>query len=228
VAEFAVAEACFRLSTPGTISVDAGANVGQMTSALAYALGSAGSVYAFEPHPIVFGYLQQNVTRLRSEVPEVTCQVFNEALGQKTGEATLYVPERWSENTGVASLRQESNAEEIQVPVQRLDDRVPEPIQVLKLDVQGLETEVLRGAERHLEEETIRHVLFEAHDIQESAAADLLRSYGYTIFAIEKTVMGPRLHRTLPDNEHNFIASLDAAECRARFSSSGWRCLHTA
>ena len=223
--ELAVTESCFRLAASGSVAVDVGANIGHMTSALAHAVQPSGAVHAFEPHPKLFEYLQQNATRLCMEVQNVNLHVYNEAVGRDAGQAALYVPDRWSDNAGLASLQPKPGASEVMVDIVRLQDRVTEPIQVLKLDVEGHEFEVLRGAERLLERKSIRHILFEDHKIRESEVAALLRSYSYTVFTVEKYLTGPKLSQELSVDDYNFIASVDAAECKSRFASTGWRCL---
>src|SRR6059058_5875426 len=61
--DLCVSETLYRLLDPGELAVDAGANIGQMTSLLAARAGAAGRVLAFEPHPDVFKELSVNVSR---------------------------------------------------------------------------------------------------------------------------------------------------------------------
>lgn len=51
VFELAVTETLWRLTDPGDLAVDVGANIGYMSSVLARRCGPAGSVRVFEPHP---------------------------------------------------------------------------------------------------------------------------------------------------------------------------------
>jgi FkbM family methyltransferase len=223
--ELTVTESCFRLSKAGSLVVDVGANIGHMTSAFTHAVQSDGTVYAFEPHPELFEYLERNAASFRDEIRDVDVRLYNEAVGRSEEEATLYVPDHWAENAGLATLQPRHNAREVTIQVVRLDDRVSDTIQVLKLDVEGHEIAVLHGAEQLLTRRRIRHIVFEDHAISESGVVDLLRSYGYTIFTVEQRLMGPRLSQTLSSSDYNFIASVDVAECESRFRPSGWRCL---
>src|SRR4051794_35687867 len=61
--DLAVSEALFRLTEPGARTVDAGANIGHMTSILALRAGRSGSVVAFEPHPATARMLRRNIAR---------------------------------------------------------------------------------------------------------------------------------------------------------------------
>lgn len=55
-----VTEALWRLAAEGELAVDAGANIGHMTSVLATRVGGKGRAICFEPHPEVFSCLKDN------------------------------------------------------------------------------------------------------------------------------------------------------------------------
>src|SRR5437868_4188080 len=50
-----------RLAHPGSIVLDVGANIGTFTLPLARAVGPAGTIYAFEPHPRLRARLSMNI-----------------------------------------------------------------------------------------------------------------------------------------------------------------------
>src|ERR1700682_5412948 len=56
-----VAEAICRLSDPGEVAFDIGANIGQNAAMMALILGPAGRVVAFEPGPVAWRLLTRNV-----------------------------------------------------------------------------------------------------------------------------------------------------------------------
>ena len=225
--ELTVTEACFRLARPDTLAVDIGANIGHMTSALAHAMGS-GRVRSYEPHPLLFSFLQENGQRLRKEVTEITLELCDSAISEKSGDSTLYVSSQWDNNAGVASLQESEEAETVSVNTSRLDDEVREVIQVLKLDVEGFEEKVLKGAEKHIRNKTIRHIIFEEQNVKNSGVVQRLSESDYRIFAIEKHLSGPRLTRKYPEGAYNFIATAVPEECTDSFESRGWRCLRKA
>ncbi len=125
--------------------IDVGANAGQILRKLVRA-SPAGPHWAFEPIP---RYTQ----RLRRKFPAVT--VSDVALSDHTGVAEFnYYPDDPAYSSllsrpGVASGQP---ARKLQVHVRRLDDCVPEtaPIRFIKIDVEGAEAAVLRGAVRTL------------------------------------------------------------------------------
>src|SRR5262245_31446399 len=62
--DIAVSEVAWRLLQAGDRVVDAGANIGYMTSLFAARVGRTGHVDSFEPHPQLLLRLRQNVARL--------------------------------------------------------------------------------------------------------------------------------------------------------------------
>ena len=61
--EFSPAEATLlaALLAPGDVAVDAGANIGCLTLAMAHSVGAGGRVHAFEPQPAAFELLRANL-----------------------------------------------------------------------------------------------------------------------------------------------------------------------
>ena len=230
--ELVVTESCFRLAESGAVHVDAGANIGHMTSAIAHASNLTdssgrenGTVHAFEPHPVVFERLQRNVIQIRKEVPNANVQAHNVALTNKNGTLDLYIPHKWSENEGLASLEKKQDSKKVEVKANRLDNIISSPIQLLKLDVEGHEYSALNGCKKIIKNKIIKYVIFEDFNIQDSRTRDFLQAHGYSIFAVQQTLRGPHLTRRLNGPQYNFIAAIDAAACKQCFSASGWRCL---
>lgn len=132
-----------RFVRPGAVCFDIGANVGAITFALARAAGPGGRVYAFEPGPPTLRRLQRNVS-LNPSLKEVV-SIHPVGLSDRPGSLL------WSEdmeNRGNAGLLHESGE---RVPVVTLDDfcreQGVERVDFIKIDVEGMELEVLRGAE---------------------------------------------------------------------------------
>ena len=144
---FNVKKHCPELSTV----IDVGANKGQFALAVNAAYPQA-NIYSFEPLPEVFLELQKNCEH------NARCKTFNTALGSQTGQIKFYKtgyslassalrPSRFHEvNTDYST-----DVSIIEVPVRRLDE-LEEAINfcspvLLKLDVQGFEKEVIKGAD---------------------------------------------------------------------------------
>jgi len=129
----------------GDRSIDAGANIGHLTLAASRRVGSSGNVVAIEAHPQIFGYLEGNVALNRAlNVQAIQC-----ALGAEAGEVA-FTSRRSDDQNYISS----DGA--VRVPMRILDDLVkPGQTRLLKLDVEGYELPVLRGALRTLSETQI-------------------------------------------------------------------------
>ncbi|WP_135469313.1 FkbM family methyltransferase [Crenalkalicoccus roseus] len=137
------------LHRPGTL-LDVGAHDGAFTLPLARLPRSR--VLAFEPLPAAFGRLRQAAGAL----PNV--ELRQEALGDRHGEVTLAVPvldgvaqEQWASTAkGYAGLDVRVTEQRHTVPLRRLDEFGLTDLTAVKLDAEGAEYEVLRGARETL------------------------------------------------------------------------------
>jgi FkbM family methyltransferase len=162
---------------PGDCYVDAGANIGTMALWAAKLVGPSGGVYCFEPEPEVYAVLAHNIALNKLE----HVHAFNCALGSNAGTATIYRAPR--QNRGSATLSTGGvSALGSEVRVLTLDEVVASerigPIRLLKVDVEGWELEVLKGAANLLADAAHAPALCleysrETHDRRHEAAADV-------------------------------------------------------
>jgi FkbM family methyltransferase len=220
-----VPEAIWRLLDPGETAVDIGANIGQNTSAMACRVGPDGRVIAFEPHPATFAELNMNVEGWQ-KAGFGPFYLHNLALADKGGTASLDIPTYFSG----ASLSR--TGEGIAVSVGRLDDFISADtrIHVCKIDVEGREWEVLKGAALALSKKMIRDIIFEDFNPMPSPAVEFLRAHEFAIYRLLTGWLKPSLERLSGDNSrkqfsYNYLATLAPERAMARFRSPGWRCL---
>lgn len=130
-----------QLCGEGDVVVEVGANVGSHTVGLAKHVGVGGRVLAFEPQHEVFYNLCANVAL--NELHNVEC--FHCALGEASGVLRVPPADYGREgNFGGIAL---TSGQGLPVPVQRLDDVFAyDRLRLLKIDVEGMELEVLLGA----------------------------------------------------------------------------------
>ena len=137
---------------PGDVAVDVGANKGSFLPSLSRAAGP-GTVVAFEPQPVLAKYLLRacRAARLTNVVVEAS------GVSDGAGTRTLHVPGAGAASPGasfepaVAGL---SPGRGVAVPVVTLDEYFRSEtrrIAALKIDVEGHELAVLRGARRVLD-----------------------------------------------------------------------------
>jgi FkbM family methyltransferase len=136
---------------PGDHVVDVGANVGTHTVPLARKVGPSGSVLAFEPQPRVFELLAANVAMNGLD----NVRLHNVACAAAPGSLKLPdIDYGRPGNFGGVDLRamheaSTRTARVIDIPLVRLDDACDlDRLRLLKIDVEGMETEVLGGAQR--------------------------------------------------------------------------------
>ena len=134
---------------PGMIALDVGANVGAYSTLLGRWVGPSGSVFAFEPSPDMFAGLVRHV-----ELNDLSAIVrpIRAAVGQAaaTGQFLL----AGSIGEGRLATPSERSTATITVPVTTIDEfcaRERIAPDFIKIDVEGSELAVLRGAR-----ETIR------------------------------------------------------------------------
>lgn len=127
---------------PGDVVIDVGAHVGLLSILGRLAVGAEGLVHAFEPLPETYARLRDNVAL------NAYANVFTHplALADAPGEAVFYVN---AVNEGASSLLREGGTPTCTVEVSTLD-RVfatgfPRRPRLMKLDVEGVEMNVLRG-----------------------------------------------------------------------------------
>lgn len=160
----------------GGIYLDIGAHMGYHTLGFARLAGENGKVYAFEPHPFNRERLSLNI----HENPELAGRitVIDKALSHSPGTATFEMLKNLWEGVSSASKlnrgsiktnKPVSYVELITVEVDTIDrllatGKISAP-DFMKIDVEGEEFNVLRGAENAL----IQHhptILVEVHDIE--------------------------------------------------------------
>jgi FkbM family methyltransferase len=127
-----------------TTFVDVGANFGYFTLLGAKKLANrpGTSVIAIEPNPKLLKLLRRNAEINWSLAP---IRIVDAAAGEKKGQVTLFVPQEHGANGGLTS---HAKADKHKVAMVRVDDIVPldQPVDVMKIDVEGHEFGVLKGA----------------------------------------------------------------------------------
>lgn len=207
-------------SNPPHVIYDIGANVGTWTL-LARAIFSQAEIHAFEPLAIHKEAFARNTKQLDN------VRLHGIALGNSTACTEMHVTsfsDASSVLTLAASGKEEWNIREIgreEVSMERLDDYVnsaflPYP-SLLKLDVQGYELNVLRGAERCLEtasavlaEVSFREFYFGQCLFHELTA--FLAERGFQLFALGH---GTPIGRPLIQTDALFLSPSAAEICRS-------------
>lgn len=159
------------LLRPGQVALDVGANLG-IWSLLAARRGAR--VQAFEPVPAMVARLREHVAMNGA----VSIEVHPLALGAESGSLPFFaVPEG---NTGASSFSRREGSVEMRVDVAPLDS-VVDRADFLKVDVEGAEIHVFRGARRLLSSEHAPIVFFEIDE-------QLCQSFGVSSIEVKRVL----------------------------------------
>jgi FkbM family methyltransferase len=177
--EFSAGEVdAFRqLISPGQVVLDIGANIGAHTLCFAQLVGPSGAVLAFEPQRIVFQMLCGNMA-----LNAVTNVFANHlALGREVGTVLVPVLDYAQPgNYGGLALGSFASGERVSVvPLDSLD--LPR-CDFIKIDVEGMERDVLEGAARTIER--FQPTLYVENDRAEHSQALIahLLGIGYRLY----------------------------------------------
>lgn len=132
--------------------LDVGANIGQFATELR-GIGYQGHIVSFEPVGSVFQALSANFAG------DVRWKGYNMALGRVDSEMTIHVPRLTVMSSLLASTQDEPGMREEVVQVRTLDGLLPQVKAelgvsrvLLKMDTQGYDLEVFRGAQGCLDD----------------------------------------------------------------------------
>ncbi len=193
----------------GDVIIDAGANIGLYSILGSRIVGEKGKVYSFEPSGANFDILKKNIqlNKCNNIVP------VNMGLGDKTGEILELFQEEGSGDAEKYVFRSSINETAVSAPdskVMHVSEKISletldnfrskmnlSKIDFLKIDVEGFEYFLLKGAENALKENPGMIILFEcASHLAERAGVtkaevlQFLEGLGFEIFywnAIDKT-----------------------------------------
>jgi FkbM family methyltransferase len=206
---------------PGDVLYDIGANVGAYSLIAAHILDGEGTVYAFEPSFINYNQLCRNIILNKSQNCITPLQI------PLCREGRMDCFHYHSLHTGGSLHSFSRNIDykaDIFEPVASmgmlglsLNDFAAIPgvktPDLLKIDVDGLEHDILSGASSILGRKTLRSVLIEINeDLLEETQKIIDLLYEHSLFPLEKH----KLHLNL----HNYIFNRDAAHGEQHMTAS--------
>lgn len=194
---------------PGDVVADIGANVGSITIPLALKVGAEGCVYSFEPQPRIFQLLAANTVLTGA----TNARLFHAGCGADTG--AIDIPEIGYQkefnygalkledlNAMAAEMRGQSGETLIRrVPIMRFDDVFDHNrLKLMKIDVEGMEVDVLCGAQKSIEK--FRPVLYVENEFADRSSALLtaLFDLGYDAWWHLASCYNPKNFRGRADN----------------------------
>jgi FkbM family methyltransferase len=215
---------------PGDVALDVGAHIGTYSVLLSRLCGTTGRVWAFEAVPETYWRLRETIALNRCG--NVTA--LQVAIGDKNGRATmnLFEPQfsEWN-SLGAPSMMPSDGVrvsphQSVEVPAHTLDEFCEgekiDRISFLKVDVEGFELFVFRGAERLLRERRVDYICFEisqeplrAAGLETRQVFEALKGHGYSSFRLDRTTgkfEGP-IDDTTEDWANYYASRMDLTDC---------------
>lgn len=213
---FEVAELAFvhRYLRAGMVMLDIGAHHGLYTLLASRSVGSTGRVIAFEPSPRERIFLKLHIFLNRCN--NVAVERF--ALGESKSKSTLFVVE--SGETWCNSLRVPDVTDpvrQIRVAVRPLDAvldrRRVRHVDFIKVDAEGAELAILRGADKLLRNRPRPVLLVEVQDVRTApwgyAAREIVDFLSGCDYCWFRVLQDGRIQAVAPDSSNfdgNFVA----------------------
>jgi len=174
-----IMEKCLR---KGDIFIDVGANIGLMSIFASQIVGSNGKIYSFEPEPETFAILKKNIEINKIE----NIYIYNFALGDKKSKAFIYTnPYAGRGSASLIKPVDQKDSKKYEVSIETLDDFISthdiKKVRMLKIDVEGWELNVLKGADRLLKSSQAPIISIEYSKFTQAKGGKLLDLYYYIL-----------------------------------------------
>ncbi len=141
-------EGLFELVKGKSVLIDVGANIGQTAMMFAKIAGENATILGFEPDPVNYSSAIVNLNKNKF----ANIQYYNIGLGSQN--ETLPLKINTPSNRGGNRMDRNGNPDSIPVTIERLDDVLKKKsisnVDLIKIDVEGFELEVLKGAQHIL------------------------------------------------------------------------------
>jgi len=164
---------CFRSRSENPVIFDCGANLGMATLYFKW-LYPRSRIHAFEPDPETFAVLQSNI--LRNRLTDVTTH--NCALWDHNGTVDFFVNHEIPGSLLMSTDPTRCKGAPLRVPSRVLSEFLEEPVDFVKLDVEGAEHQILSELLQSGKASLINQMVIEYHHhigSQPSHMADFLR-----------------------------------------------------
>lgn len=195
----------------GQSFLDIGANIGWFSLLAAEIVGKQGSVIAFEPRPDLFNYFLKSIhdSNLYENI-----EAHNTALGDVRGYMTMSAIDRHNPGNSSFSTIHDESKQCWNVRVNLLDDILQDrPVDFIKIDVEGAEPLVFKGASKTLAKEEKPIIMSEIHPKQLKMVSGMqpidyvnyLEGFGYECFLLEESKIHGRV-----TSEYSFVNEISS------------------
>ena len=178
----------------GDVFIDIGANLGYMSLNAEKLVGAGGKVISFEPDPSILPVLKRNKIINHSDI--LICE---KAVGDREGTEVFNI----ATESGLSRLDNKQHnqfglelVEQITIEMTTLDDFLQEvlperPVKFIKIDVEGHELRILKGAQSSLGNYKpalfleINHEALKQNEVTYLDIFDFLKRYSYQFYFVD-------------------------------------------
>lgn len=178
-----------RVAPKATLFLDVGANTGFWSMPFLSRMMHGGKGLLFEPSPIAAKMLEDNLASATNAV-----EIVRAAVGDTSGKARFFMEAAAGESSSLVMGHSRLGAQEIEVPVTTIDEelikREIDFVDFLKIDAEGFDLRVIKGAMNSIKGHKIGIVQFEYNApwaLAGSTLADaikLFRTNGYLVYLL--------------------------------------------
>jgi FkbM family methyltransferase len=174
---FAGQEYAFQTRRRAPRIIDAGAHVGVATHFFKRRYPHA-RVLAIEANPVTFALLERNIAL--NHLHDV--EAMHAAIAPEPGQIPFYAsanddaPGAWGDSAIPQPWHEGDTTTTIEVPAVTLSSLLTKPVDLLKLDIEGMETAVLAEAAPHLWR--VRRIILEFHGTERNPGNSIARLVG--------------------------------------------------
>ena len=170
--------------------IDVGANYDEM---IVWAnFSDSAKIFAFEPNPQVLPWLMKTLSTLAYQVDLIEVAVSD----SPQASVDFLLDQKWSGNSKLSDLElgipDENRFQKIKVPCTSIDTVFQDKLAsgfVMKIDVEGGEMAVLRGASRSLKQANEWAVMFEILHMRVSDISKLARRFKLYLYKTDENVL---------------------------------------
>jgi FkbM family methyltransferase len=189
----------------GSVVIECGANIGCHTIPMARIVGQEGRIIAFEPQRFIHSFLCANVAL--NDMHNITV----ERAGVGGERKTMGVPSLdYSQRGNFGGCQLLPSSPEL-VSVAPIDDIEITSLDLIKMDIEGMEFEALLGAQRTIARLRPMVVLEGSHEQEAEKLIDLLFEWDYELYWHFPPMFNPDNYAQRIENHYLNIISIDFA-----------------
>ncbi len=195
----------FNTNEKSPVIIDGGSHIG-LSILYFKKLYPGSTIIAFEPNPKTFAVLKRNIEL--NNIQGVT--LINAALSKKNGQIKFYVGRgllnwSWGDTGKRNKIAVTRFSEEIFVNSVQLSSYIKKKVDFLKLDIEGMEGEILTEIKNKLK--FVEKIVLEFHRVKNSDVntsrriIDLLKKSGFAVSIKQANLLSIPFRKTSYDNE---------------------------